>query len=249
MHFMLKLADLIIEVHPHYRQVQEFCKDYLVTHGEPQIRIFISQQDIALEKEQAAQETRFSNWEFETIAVLRKIAAKLPQQERFLCHGAAITWKNKGFLFTAPSGTGKSTHISLWRKYLGSDVEIVNGDKPVLAVEKDEQGQSAVRVYGTPWAGKEQWQKNRSARLDGICILKQAKENRIYPLQIGEALPLLIRQIYFTSDEETAGRIMELMNQMLLCVPIYLLLCDMSKEAVQCSFEYLTKEQFEENRC
>lgn len=64
-------------------------------------------------------------------------------------HGAVVAWKDQGYLFTAPSGTGKSTHLALWKKYLGDQAEVINGDKPFLKVMEDE-----VWVYGTPWAGK-----------------------------------------------------------------------------------------------
>lgn len=87
----------------------------------------------------------------ETLAALRKIADFMPEKDCFLMHGAVVAWKDQGYLFTAPSGTGKSTHLALWKKYLGDQAEVINGDKPFLKVMEDE-----VWVYGTPWAGKEQ---------------------------------------------------------------------------------------------
>ncbi len=53
-------------------------------------------------------------------------------------HGAVVSWKQEGYIFTAPSGTGKTTHVRLWKEHLGPDVEIINGDKPVLEVGEDE---------------------------------------------------------------------------------------------------------------
>lgn len=231
--YKMKLADLIIEVYPRYPTLKQFCKDYLCQEEKEDLIIQIKKDDI--DKEIELSEEEYSPQYLETLAALRKIADQMPRYNRFLCHGAAITWKEKGYLFTAPSGTGKSTHIALWRKYLGEDVQIVNGDKPLMKVEN-----SKIRIYGTPWAGKEGWQKNRSSTLDGICIVKQGKENKIRTLDPSESVPLLIRQIYFTEDSKDAGKTLELMDQLLRNTPVYLLECDISKEAVKCSFEAMT---------
>lgn len=175
----------------------------------------------------------------ETLAVLRKIADYIPQKDRFLMHGAVISWKGKGWMFTAPSGTGKSTHIALWKKYLGKQATIVNGDKPILAVTGKE-----TRVYGTPWAGKENWENNISVPLHGICILQRGTVNTIQKIHPKEALPLLMRQVYYPSDPQMAGKVLELLDQMLRTVPLYLMQCDISREAVKCSFETMTGEVF-----
>ena len=73
----------------------------------------------------------------ETLALLRKVAEVLPEKDGFLMHGAVIQWKDKAYMFTAPSGTGKTTHIRLWRKYLGQGVSIINGDKPFIRIVDD----------------------------------------------------------------------------------------------------------------
>lgn len=240
MEFNLKLADLLIEVHPRYPTLEEFCKDYIceedTTNGALEAdKVIVKITDKEIEAEREKTEEEYSPQYLETLATLRQIADQMPAHNRLLCHGAVITWKDKGYMFTAPSGTGKSTHIAQWRKYLGKDVQIVNGDKPLMKVTGSE-----IRLYGTPWAGKERWQKNRSTRLDGICILQQAKENKIRKLNPGEALPMLIRQLYFTDNTTYAGKTLELLDTILRNVPVYLLECDISQEAVKTSFEALT---------
>lgn len=248
MRFNIKLADLLIEIHPRYPTLEEFCKDYICKEEPADTKILVQITDKEIEAEQEKAEEEYSPQYLETLATLRQIADQMPEYNRLLCHGAVITWKDKGYMFTAPSGTGKSTHIAQWRKYLGEDVQIVNGDKPLMKVTEEE-----IRLYGTPWAGKERWQKNRSTRLDGICILQQAKENTIRRLSPVEALPMLIRQLYFTDNTTYAGKTLELLDILLRNVPMYLLECDISREAVRCSFEALTgtpmpKEQEEKGQ-
>lgn len=241
MKFNMKLADLMIEVYPRYPTLKEFCKDYICkTEEEAQIIVKITEDDINKER-QNNEEAEESPQYLETLAALRQIADQIPKYHRFLCHGAAITWKDQSFLFTAPSGTGKSTHIALWKKYLGDDVDIINGDKPFMKIDKSE-----IRIYGSPWAGKEFWQKNRSAKLDGICILKQSKRNQIRKLMPKETVAMMIRQVYFTQRVSDAEKTLDLLDQLLRNVQVYMLECDISREAVKCSFEAMTGESMSE---
>lgn len=242
MKFKIRIAEMVIEIEHIYPKVRTYCQDYITEEGEPELYVRTTEELIQREHQttEEEQEVTYSPDYLETLAVLRQISDQIPQKNRFLMHGAVIAWHGKAYMFTAPSGTGKSTHIRLWRKYLGSDVHVINGDKPLLKV-----GEKETIAYGTPWAGKEQWQENASAPLAGICILKRGTENRIRKVPAEEALIWILRQIYFTEDEDSAGRVMELADQLLAQAPVYELECDMSENAVQCSFEMMTGERYE----
>lgn len=75
----------------------------------------------------------------EMLALFKQIAETLPLYGVYLLHGAGIKYKEHGIIFLASSGVGKTTHVNLWKKYLGDEVEIVNGDKPFL---KEEDGKN-----------------------------------------------------------------------------------------------------------
>ena len=235
MDFKIKLADIVIQIHGQYPYLKDYCKDYLAENEDPQMEINISMEEIFAEK--TADEKDDMLPYLETLAALRKISTALSGKNRFLMHGAVLSWKGQGYMFTAPSGTGKSTHIALWKKYLGDEVEIINGDKPIISVTD-----SQVYAYGTPWAGKEQWQKNTRVPLKGICLLKRGKTNRIQKVQPGDVLYSLLKQVYYTNDAEQAGTILELLDRVLWQVPVYVLECDVSEEAVKCSFEGMVGE-------
>ena len=90
-------------------------------------------------------------------------------------HSSAVVYNNKAYLFTAPSGTGKSTHTSLWIKYLGNEkAKILNDDKPALVFENGK-----VYAYGTPFSGKTDLNINEKYELGGICYLSQGDKNEI----------------------------------------------------------------------
>lgn len=244
MYFKARFADLNIGIEAQFPKVENFCQGYVISGDEDvDFSVAAALDEIAGEQSNDIG-ISFSMDHLETLAVQRKISEKLPFYQRFLMHGAVISYQGKAYMFTALSGTGKSTHIRLWREYLGEEVQVINGDKPFLWVKEDE-----VLIYGTPWAGKERWQMNDSAPLQGICFLCRGKQNRIRKVEPAEALSRLMQQIYIPKDALAAGLTLELLDQMLKQVPLYLLECDMSEEAVMTSFQAMTGLEYKESRC
>ena len=143
-------------------------------------------------------------------------------------HGSAISYEGKGIVFSAPSGTGKSTHAGLWKRYYGDRVEHINDDKP--AIRFDER---APVLYGTPWSGKTDTNSNISAPLKAIVFLKQAPENRIQRLSVSDAVAYIhretVRPFY---DEALSMKVLETAERLIQSVPVFLLECTISQQAV-----------------
>lgn len=231
----IQLAGLTVLVKHTLPNCEYLYENYLA-QGEPDIIASASNDE---EFEQAQRVTHTSPEYAESLCIYRQIAEQLPFFNRFLFHGAAITFADKGYIFTAPSGTGKTTHIKQWKKYLG-EVGIVNGDKPVIAVEDN-----GVTVYGTPWAGKENFQRNRSASVAGLCFVQQGKTNSIRKIEPSECLMRLMRQTYLPESEDAAAKTLELLDSFVAKIPLYQLTCDISEDAVRCSFEAMTGYKFD----
>ncbi len=234
MNFIVGLADKYIEINSVYDELRNFFKDYLVNDVTPDFSVSLSNEDILAEQE-ATSENQFSPTYLETLALLRKLAEILPSHSRILMHGASISYNEHAYLFTAPSGTGKSTHIRLWKKYLGDDVKIVNGDKPFISLENEPM------IYGSPWAGKENWHRNCKIPLKGICFVQRGTTNSIQRIEASDCLSLLFKQVYLPDDTLAAGLTLELVDKLIKEVPLFILTCDMSEDAVKCSFETLTE--------
>ena len=233
--FKINLANMTIRILGVYDTLREYCREYIKTEDEVEdFSIKITTEDIQEERNRYDYGENSDNY-VEIIMALLKVADELPEKNKFLLHGAVVAWKQDGYIFTAPSGTGKTTHVRLWEKYLGSDVEIINGDKPILEVLEDE-----IIAYGTPWAGKERLQKNSCVPVKGICFLKQSEKNIIHELSKKDALFLLLPQVYIMSDSQKAGRTLELFDKMLEKVPVYEFGCNISEQAVRCSFDTIT---------
>lgn len=234
--FTVKIADVPIKIYSCRKFIRNLCRDYVIEEETPCFSVEVSVEELQEEHKRSPQ---FSADYLEGLCIQRKIAEHFPIYNRILCHGAAITYQEQGYIFTAPSGTGKSTHIRLWKQYLQKEVDIINGDKPFLSIND-----KGIFVWGSPWAGKENWQKNRNAPLKGICLLKQSRENKIWKLHPAESTTALFSQIYMPQNQETAGKTMELVDRLLSCVQIYQLECDISSQAVKTGFEGMTGKIF-----
>jgi hypothetical protein len=237
--FLCKVAGLVYEVEYQYPYTKKKFKDYLIDSSDVNqeiIRITYDSKDL---EEVLKLAPGVSGGYQEYACIFDKIASGLLEQEMILMHGALIEYEGDGFIFTAPSGTGKTTHIVLWRKYLGEKVVIVNGDKPELAIEDD-----SVVAYGTPWCGSEGWQVNKSVPLKGICFIRRGTENRIKEISPGEYIEHLIQQFYFDIRSGEMPKVLEFINKIVERVPFYLLECDISEEAAKCSFEKMTGKEW-----
>ena len=236
----IRLAELNIEVHPRYAHAKRFCAGYLAEFDTPDITVAVSPEEIKAEK--AASPYQTSDGYAETICIYRQIANELPRFGAFVFHAAVIECDGRGYAFAAQSGTGKSTHITLWMRKFGGRARIINGDKPIFRFINGEW-----RAFGTPWCGKENWGCNASAPLAGLCFLERAPQNSIRPLGGMEMLQRLFLQVLTPADKETATVFLELLSDMIDKTPCYLLSCNMEQEAAEVAYAGMTEEKKEKN--
>lgn len=233
-----KIADKIISINSLYASVHTLCRDYAFD-GQPQIFVSCSAEDIATEREKSDRNAKaegrvpqkFPDSYLETLAIYRKIADNMVDSDCFLFHGSAIAVDGVGYLFTAKSGTGKSTHTALWRRLFGNRAVMVNDDKPLIRV----QGGKAV-VYGTPWNGKHRLGCNIAVPLKAVCILARAQENRIERTDKRQALPMLIQQTHRPEDPKKTAKTLRLIDSLASSVSLYRLGCNMEIQAAQIAY-------------
>ena len=234
-----EIAGRIIEISSLYPKIHEQCREYSAA-GVPDFSIEIKPADIVFEREKSAQAGKaeertvqfFPDDYLETLAVYRKIAERMPEYGTVLFHGSAVAADGQAYLFTARSGTGKSTHARLWRKLLGDRAVMVNDDKPLIRISE-----SGAVVYGTPWDGKHHLSNNIAVPLKAVCILERAKENAIRHVSREEALPMLIQQTYRPSDPAALVRTLRLTDLLSREVRLYRLGCNMDISAARLSYE------------
>ena len=234
--FYIKIADLKIRIRNKYNYVFALCKNYLTEEcDDVDLDISVSEEQIS--KEVAEAEISVSEAYAECVCVYRNICNELPLRfESYLLHCALIEYEGRGYAFAAKSGTGKSTHISLWKKVFGDKVRIINGDKPILRYIN-----GAFIAYGTPWCGKEGLENNTSAPLYAICFIERAEKNSIRRITPDEAIMRMFQQILTPDDLASVDALFPLLDRTLSQIPCYILGCNISEEAAEVAYNGMNK--------
>lgn len=172
---------------------QEIVAGHLTT-GEHYFEFWLSENRssvLVVEKDlQKATVFVENNWSFGVNnAIMVTYALTTANMLTALFHSSTVSYRGKGYMFLGHSGTGKSTHSSLWLKYI-EGTELVNDDNPVVRIEGDE-----VRVYGSPWSGKTPCYRNVSYPVGAIVKLDQAPYNEIVRLKGVKAYANLVPSI------------------------------------------------------
>ncbi len=174
----------------------------------------------------------------ETGYILDEVVRHCLDYNRMIVHGAAIEHKGNAFLFIAPSGTGKTTHVKLWKDYLKDEVKVINGDKPMLEFGKE------IIVHGTPWNGKEGYGENISAPLKAIVVIKQDSVNSFRKLNTNESISNMMYNCFYSIDKECGPKVSGYLTEIINRIPIYELSCNISKEAFDTCYKGLFKNKY-----
>lgn len=202
-----KIAGLYIKFDYEYDLIHELSEKYIVDNYD-HIDICLNNKNIDKYKDDNRIEAA------EVLCFLGDLADLLVNYNKILVHGASIEYKDKAYLFMAPSGTGKSTHIKYWKQAL-NDVHIINGDKPII----DENGY----VYGTPWAGKERWNNPISHKLNSLIFIHRDTYNHIEKIDCKDCLDELLNGIYVPNNN--INLTLTLINKIFSNVNIYRMYC------------------------
>lgn len=140
-------------------------------------------------------------------------------------HSSSLAYKNNGVMFSADSGTGKSTHTRLWKKVF-DDVVIVNDDMPIIKKVDD-----VWHLFGCPWSGKTEINTNISVPLKALVFLERGTVNEIERIYAPDCVLRIIKQTFLPSYKELAQKVMSNISKLVQDIPIYRLRCTISDEA------------------
>ena len=159
-------------------------------------------------------------------------ARKLLDFSGFQLHASAVALDGRAYLFSAESGTGKSTHTEKWCRLFGA--EYINDDKPALRLVD-----GVWMAYGTPWSGKHDISSPEGYPLGGIAFLDRG-DNGICPLTPAQALPLFMAQTLKMLPQERMDSKLELLDSLLRQVPVWHLTCRNNDDAAHTSMQAMT---------
>ncbi len=232
--FVIELAGVKIRIENRYPFVERQCHAFLCEGEDAEVTVRATSDEILEE----ANHGEFSEAYCESICLYRHICESLAAYDIFLMHSSVIEVDGYAYAFCAKSGVGKSTHTRLWIKNI-PNARVLNGDKPLLRLEKD----GSIRVFGTPWNGKENWGENISAPLAAICFIERGAENSIRSAGEDEILLRIAHQLYLRGERTSVERRLAMMDALVRAVPYYVLACTISDEAATLAYETMRKKQ------
>lgn len=162
---------------------------------------------------------------------------ELLKLDGIVLHSSAVALDGKAYLFSAPCGTGKSTHTRQWQSIFGEGAKVFNDDKPALRLIN-----GVWYAYGTPWCGKDGININMKVPLAGICFLKQAPENKIRRLSQTEAMQKVIWQTgHKFRQVENLDLMLSHVDKLVRMIPVYELECLPDADAARLSYETMRR--------
>lgn len=175
--------------------------------------------------------------EAEHIYLADELFKKILPYKSIMLHSSAVKYKGKCYLFSAPSGTGKSTHTRIWEKLYGDDVKIINDDKPIIRLMGEE-----LIAYGSPFAGGTHKFCDDNAPLTAIVFITRAEKNSIRKLTNKEALPLIFQETIRKVSKEKMHLVLDMLDVILKNVDLYELCCNMEDDSARIAHDTIVKE-------
>ena len=236
-----KIAGVVFEFNAKTKGAQKMLDEYVYSGDKPACFTFCAtEDDIAHERVGLIDSP---SWYLESLALFRKLCEYvIDNHNGIIFHASTIAIEGKAYLFTAPSGTGKSTHVAMLREKLKERAFMINDDKPLIRYEDGE-----FYAYGTPWNGKHRLSTNCRVKIEGICKLYRADSNMIRKAEKKEMMVTILNQTLRFSDETRTDKLLFLIDKMLSEVKIYALGCNMDKEAAEVSYNGMVKGEVYEN--
>lgn len=238
--FYYKIVDTIVAYLPLYERTRKQMEKYRIAPGaeiKPEVTIKFPEGFL---KEKEAEYPHLTQEDLEYIYVGSEFYRALIHMGRgFMLHASSIDVDGEGYLFSAPSGTGKSTHTGFWKTVFKERVRYVNDDKPAI---REEEG--IHYVYGTPFSGKTDLNENIRVPIRGVVVLER-ESNYIRQLSPKEALYPLLNQIEKPLIDADMYKLLNLLDQLLNKVPVYLLRCTATEEAARMAFRYMKDQKYE----
>lgn len=225
-----RISDIMVNMEPKGRRLKTQAEPYLVEFTDnPDITIDLDEEKICRLNEK---NSHLSYDELEYIYAGFVFYNRLIDFNGIFLHSSAVCVDDKAYLFSAPSGTGKSTHVSLWLKYLGDRAVIINDDKPAIKLVNDE-----FYVFGTPFSGKTDLNENVSVKLGAICILERGRENSISQIETKDAIFPILNQTIRPKEKEKMDVLLKLLDKCLGKTKVFKLYCNMDVEAAKIAYE------------
>ena len=212
--FNIKISNITLQIHAFNESTKRYCAAFL-TDEEHDYTITMTEEDLKNESSNSNNGQVYINEEIS--ALYRKIADLLVEDNIVVFHSSAISVDGNGFLITARSGVGKSTHARNLSEYIGESFKYINDDKPLLEVNDNN-----VIIYSSPWNGKERRGNNISAPLRAILFLSRGETNSYRKIVNKEEIYIkMLSQIYLPKEKSKREKALTIADKLLKNINFY----------------------------
>ena len=234
--FKIKIANLVLLINAFNETTKKYCQDFL-SEEEPNYAITMNEEDLKNESSNSIDGKVYVNEEIS--ALYRKIANLFVEEGIVVFHGSSFKVDDIGYIITARSGVGKSTHSRLLKQLIGDDFTYINDDKPLLKVnDKD------VTIYGNPWNGKERRGNNVSAPLKAVLFLSRSEKPSFKKIINKEEIYIkLLSQIYLPKEKDQREKALKLVDTLLKNINFYEINVNMGEESAKMTYERIIKDE------
>lgn len=148
------------------------------------------------------------------------------RKQTLLVHASLVRCDGYGYAFVAKSGTGKSTQVSMWLRYI-PNCDLMNDDNPIIRIIDGKP-----YIYGGPWSGKTPCYRNVKAPLGAITRISRAKENSIEKLNPVDAFATFLPSCSAMKwDIDIYNAICDTITKVIETTGIYILHCLPNEDA------------------
>ncbi len=252
MSFCIRVAGHTVLIHHRYPLIRAISEAYMIPLDDvsdsvssapatettclPHFSIFVTDNDLEYEQKQCSHP--LSDAYAECLAIHRKLSQALVRHGILLIHSAAVAVDGEAYIFIAPSGVGKSTHVAQWLTHFGDRAIVVNGDKPYYGFDGH-----ILRVYGTPWCGKEGWGANITMPVKAFCLVERGTTNAVVPMNTRDAVEALFGQVLMPEDPESSPVFMAVLDRIIHKIPFYRMQCTISAEAAVVAYRAMSEKE------
>ena len=233
--FRIKIANKVLEINVFNETTKRYCGRFL-SEEEPNYVITMNEEDLKNESSNSVDGKVYVNEEIS--ALYRKIADLFVEENIIVFHGSSFTVNGSGFIITARSGIGKSTHAKLLSDLIGEDFKYINDDKPLLLVN------DSVTVYSSPWNGKERRGNNISAPLKAIMFLGRSEEPNFRKIVNKDEIYIkLLSQTYLPKEKASREKALKIVDKLLRSVNFYEINVNTDNESAKMTYERIIKDE------
>ena len=233
--FKIKIADKVLDINAFNETTKRYCRNFL-SDEEPNYFITMTEEDLKNESSNSIDGKVYVNDEIS--ALYRKIANLFVEDNILVFHGSSFKVNNCGFIVTARSGVGKSTHVNLLKELLNDELVYINDDKPLLEVKDD------ITIFSNPWNGKERRGNNTCAPLKAILFLGRSEEPNFKKIINKEEINInLMFQTYLPKEKSKREKALKLVDKLLKQTNFYEINVNMGEESAKMTYEEIIKDE------